>query len=129
MKKIYNIFLVMLGLMLITGCGASKLSDKYDEEKLTTSAEEIIINLNNEKYDDIIAIMDETLKDQLPKEKLEEAWRNFKKLGEYESISKIIFREKDGYAVVVAIAEYEEGKIQFTLSYNEDMELAGIYLK
>lgn len=129
MKKIYNIFLVMLGLMLITGCGASKLSDKYDDEKLTTSAEEIIINLNNEKYDDIIAIMDETLKNQLSKEKLEEAWSNFKKLGEYESISKIIFREKDGYAVVVAIAEYEEGKIQFTLSYNEDMELAGIYLK
>lgn len=129
MKKIYKIFLVILGLMFITGCGASKLSDKYDEEKLKTSAEEIIINLDNEKYDDIIAIMDGTLKEQLPKEKLEEAWSNFKKLGSYKSISKIVCREKDGYAVVVAIVEYEEGKIQFTLAYNEDMELSGFYLK
>ena len=50
-------------------------------------------------------------------------------LGQYEEISKVAFTEKDGNATVIAIAKYTENKVQFTVSFNESMELIGIYIK
>ena len=39
------------------------------------------------------------------------------------------FTEKYGNATVIAIAKYTENKVQFTVSFNESMELIGIYIK
>ncbi|MEG1480833.1 DUF3887 domain-containing protein [Clostridium sp.] len=130
MKKVLTIVIVLFCGIVITGCGASKLSDNYSEDKLKIAAEETINNLNNENYDEIVNSGTEELKSGLSQDKIKEAWIPLKeKLGNYKEVSKISFQEKDGIAVVVAIAEYENGKAQFTLSYNKDMKLAGIYMK
>jgi hypothetical protein len=128
-KKLSKILAMILCVILLSGCGAPKLSDNYSEEKLKTASEEIIKNLDSEKYAEVRAVMDEKLKNALSEEKLKEVWGTFSKVGKYDSISKVVFGEKDGFAVVVVAAKYEKGKIQFTLSYNKDMQLAGIYLK
>lgn len=130
MKKLLSVFMVLFCGIIIVGCGNQKLSSNYSEEKLKAAAEETINNLNNNKYDEIVNGSRASLKAQLPKDKIKEAWEPLQEhLGKYKEISKISFQEKDGIAIVVAIVQYEEGKVQFTLSYDEDMKLAAIYMK
>lgn len=130
MKKIGKFLMMMLCLSLLTGCGAASLSDKYDEEKLKSSVEEIIIDFNEGKYEDIVSMGSDELKKALTAEKLKEVWQGINgTLGQYEEISKVAFTEKDGKATVIAIAKYTENKVQFTISFNESMELIGIYIK
>ena len=71
------------------------------------------------------------LKKALTAEKLKEVWQGINgTLGQYEEIvTKVAFTEKDGNATVIAIAKYTENKVQFTVSFNESMELIGIYIK
>lgn len=114
---------------MLGGCGAKKLSSAYSEDKLKAASEEIINDLNNEKYDDVVAKLNKDLKKGLPASKLKEVWSNFKNLGKYDSISKMVFQEEKDCVVVVSIAKYEKGKVQFTLSFNKNMELVGIYMK
>ena len=75
MKKIGKFLMMMLCLSLLTGCGAASLSDKYDEEKLKSSVEEIIIDFNEGKYEDIVSMGSDELKKALTAEKLKEVWQ------------------------------------------------------
>ncbi|WP_312890921.1 DUF3887 domain-containing protein [Clostridium thailandense] len=129
MKRLYKVLLIILCITMLGGCGAKKLSSAYSEDKLKAASEEIINDLNNEKYDDVVAKLNKDLKKDLPASKLKEVCSNFKNLGKYDSISKIVFQEEKDYVVVISIAKYEKGKVQFTLSFNKNMELVGIYMK
>lgn len=130
MKKIMKIILMVLCGAMLVGCGVSKLSDKYSEDTLKKEVEIIIENFNEGQYEEIILKGDEVLQSKLTADALKQAWESVSpKLGSYEEISKIAFQEKDGVAVVVAIAKYENSKVQFTMSFNEDMKLVGIFMK
>lgn len=130
MKKLIQIISIMLGVMMFTACGASKLSSAFSEDKLKTSVETVVDNLNNEKYDEIIATGGEDLKSNLTAEKLKQPWSQMKnKLGKFDSITKEVFVGKDNTATVIATAKYEKGNVQFTITYNEAMEMIGIYMK
>ena len=116
--------------MMFTECGATKLSSAFSEDKLKAAVEIVIDNLNNEKYDEIIATGSEDLKSKLTAEQLKEPWVKMKeKLGNFDSITKEVFVGKDNSAIVIVTAKYEKGNVQFTISYNENMEMIGIYMK
>ena len=59
----------------------------------------------------------------------------FDKLGEFESYEKISVvggQDKDTetpYAVVVLLAKYEEGKAQYTVTFDTGMKCIGFYVK
>lgn len=130
MKKIIRIMITILCFTMLVGCGAGKLSDNFSEDTLKSEAEAIIDNFNNKQYEEVINRGDENLKSKLTADQLKEVWEQVNsKLGDYEEISKITFKEKDGIVSVVALAKYENSKAQFTMSFNEDMELVGIFLK
>lgn len=130
MKKLINVILTVLCFTLLAGCGTGKLSEKYSEEVLKSEAEGIIEDFNNNEYAEIIDKGDDNLQSQLTADQLKGVWEQVSpKLGAYEGVSKIVFAEKDGIATVVALAKYENSKIQFTISFNEEMKLVGIYLK
>ncbi|WP_160685441.1 DUF3887 domain-containing protein [Clostridium sp. C2-6-12] len=130
MRPFIRIVSIIILCMMFTGCGATKLSDAFSEDKLKTSVETVIDNLNNEKYDEVIATGSQDLKSKLTAEKLKESWEMMKnKLGKFESINKEAFVGKDDSAVVIVNAKYEKGNVQFTISYNDKMEMIGIYMK
>lgn len=130
MKKIIRVLSLMVCIFMLAGCSAGKLSDKYNEEDLKNAAEEVITNLNDKNYDDIFEGSSEELKNDLPDNKLKEAWEGFSEnIGDYDSISKMTFAEKNGYAVAIVNVKYTNKKVTFTLSFNSDMRLSGIYMK
>lgn len=130
MKKLMSILMVVFCGVLFIGCGATKLSDDYNEEDLKAKSEEVVNYLVDGKYEDIVEMGSDDLKKILTKEQIEEAYSGLaSKLGSYEEIKKIVFQEIEEGVAVVVIANYEDGKAQFTLGFNKDMELTAIYMK
>lgn len=128
MKKLYRILVLVLVVFILGGCGSPKLSKDFSKKKLKSAVVTIIDELNNEKFEDIIKSGDNQIQ-KVDADKIKDAWTQLGTLGNYDSISKIIYQEKDNIAVVIAIVKYEKNSIQLTLSFNKDMKLAGIYMK
>lgn len=130
MRKFIKVLTMMLCLLMFAGCSEGKLSDDYSEDELKARAEEVINKLNDKNYSGILENSSDELKNSLPDNKLQEAWEGFSKdIGNYDSITKMTVAEKNGYGVVIANTKYESKKLTFTLSFNKEMKLSGIYMK
>ena len=130
MKKFIKSLVIMLCLFMLTGCSAGKLSDAYNEDEVKAAAEEVINELNDKNYDGILEDSSDELKISLPDNKLQETWEGFSKdIGKFNSISNMTLAEKNGYAVAITNVKYDNKKVTFTLSFNKEMKLAGIYMK
>ena len=130
MKKFFRILSMMVCIFMMAGCSAGKLSDKYNEEDLKVEAEKVIKNLNDKNYDAILEGSSDELKNALPDNKLKETWEGFSEnIGDYDSILKMTFAEKNGYGVAIVNVKYTNKKVTFTLSFNSEMKLSGIYMK
>ncbi|MEF9992571.1 MAG: DUF3887 domain-containing protein [Peptostreptococcaceae bacterium] len=130
MKKMKLLLMMVLGCVMLVGCSSSKLSESFDEQKLKTTTEEVIQMLLNGEYDKIEAMSNKVLIDAKVTEQLSEVWEPLAKdLGKFESYEKEAVVGKDNDATVIIITKFENGKAQFTISYNEDMELIGFFIK
>ncbi|MDZ5252622.1 DUF3887 domain-containing protein [Clostridium sp. LIBA-8841] len=130
MKKLMSILMVVFCGVLFGGCGAPKLSSDYNEEDLKAASEEVVNYLVEGKYEDIVDMGSDELKKILTKEQIEEAYTGLSsKLGNYEEIKKILFKETEEGVAVAVIAKYENGKAQFTLGFNKEIKLTAIYMK
>lgn len=134
MRK-FKLFLVvcLIGISLV-GCTSSKLSEDFDESKVKSSSQEIVQMFCKGDYDKIVDQMSDKMKSAINAEQLKEAWDPMQgKLGEFKSISKeaAVGKEIEGedVATVVEIVEFENGKAQFTITYNKDMKLEGLFIK
>lgn len=129
MKKVIAAICIIGMIFGLTACG-SKLNSAFDEEKLKSSAEEVLKNLNDKDYDKITAKVVEGTKDKLSPEVLKNAWEPIsEKLGDYDSIAKEVVTGKDNSASVVIVAKYENSKMQLSVNYNTDMEIIGLFIK
>lgn len=137
MKKIFSILLALsLVLVLFVGCSSPKLSDKFDENNIKTTAENAIKLLNEGNYEKFCT--------DLPREDLKAAFTvdvmknavaqvmpNAGAFVEFSSESIVGQKDKDGNesAVAVIVAKYENQKVTYTISFDEEMKLIGFYLK
>ena len=130
MKKLLSLtILVFAGAFLLAGCG-SKLPDGMDEETVLTAAHTVIESLEQKDYDAVVETMDDNLKQALPAEKLAEVWEPIaEQAGAFSGYEKEAVTEKKGWGVAVVVARYEKSAVQFTLSFDSEMHLGGLYLK
>lgn len=126
-------FLVLAA--LLTGCAASaKLAEGFDKDAVTDRAKEVVEVINTLDYEAVVALLREDLQSQVTAEKLKEGWDGkLSTLGAFTDYSNItVVGQKSGetdYAVAVVAAKYEKGSAIYTLSFDIDMELAGLYMK
>ena len=64
-KRVFSLFTVVLMIAFATGCGAPKLSDKFDEEAVKQKAQDLISLLNAQDSKGIRDISVKALKDAL----------------------------------------------------------------
>lgn len=140
MKKIRKMGLLlcvvcMLG-VLTAGCGSS-LSDKFDEDEVRQAAETMVSQVNSGElesvYEDTFApVMRQAIALEQLQENLDYV---FDKLGEFESYEKVSVtggQDKDTeepYAVAVLLVKYEDGKAQYTVTFDSAMKCIGFYVK
>ncbi len=127
--------LVLAGVMsigLLAGC-AAKLPDGYDELTLKTSAESVIDLLNQRDSEGLTAILTEEMKVGLTPEVIGQIFALLDESGSMQEIAdmKVGSSEENGitFAFVVARVKYEKAEITYTIGFDKDMKLAGLYLK
>lgn len=138
MMKKAGIFIAMavLAAVFTAGCGQAKLPESFSEEEVKKEAEKSIALFNERDYAGLIEMGSEELKAGITEEQFAEACDPYlDKCGEFEEITKTVFaggHDKNSeidYATAVMIGEYEDGKIQFTVSFDEDMEMIQFLIK
>lgn len=135
-KKSILLLTALLFILSLTGCGAAPLSDAFVEEDVIASAKETIETVNTLDYEVISTLLREDLRGDLTADDWEAAIGTmltdagaFQEYSTFVTVGQTDEATKADYAVVVAICKYENSKITYTLSYDTDLNLIGIYLK
>jgi predicted small lipoprotein YifL len=135
-NSFYRIFtivlLAVLSLGALSGCGV-KLPEGFDEAEVKAAAENVIELLNQRDAESLIALMTEEMKAVLTDDTQAQIFALLDDSGAFQEIAdlKMGGSTQDGitYAAVAAKAKYENREITYTISFDEEMKLAGLYLK
>ena len=130
-KPILGIVLVfVLTAFLAVGC-TSRLSDKFDENQVEKQAEKIATLSCTGKISEAYGLLSDLLEEQITAG----IEGTIEPLGEFEKINGTnVSSQKDKdtgteYALAIVIAKFEEGKAQFTISFDTEMNCVGFYIK
>jgi hypothetical protein len=137
MKKLIIVSLIIaLATAMLGGCSSTKLSDAFNKDTVETTAKKVVDNLNAGSYDSVCTMFRDDLKTQLTADALKSAVdKTYGKAGafvKYKNVSIIGQKEsgtKNDAAVAVVIAKYEKKNVIFTISFDKDMKLIGLYMK
>ena len=135
-KTIMAITLVLALSLSLFGCSAKPLPEGFDSEEVGTAAEEIVGLATMGDFESIIGYMRDDLKDSITADQLKEGWASiYEKAGAFDSITKTVFSSTkdqttgEEYAVVQVMAKHENANLIYTLSFDKDLALVGLYLK
>lgn len=136
MKKYLRVLIVILVMSLLFGCSGNKLSDKFDEQEVLDKGKEVVEVINTRQYEDVIALLREDLRSQITADQLVTAWDDqIVAAGEFDKIRNTAIESqedsvtKEEYVTVILEAIYAEDTLIYTLSFDEDLMMIGLYMK
>ena len=126
--------------ILFTACsgkssdaGKSPSVSSGQKEKYIEKAQNVITLFNEEKSDEIVELCDEAMKNALPKEKLSEVYAQIKSNGDFEKFleGEMTKVEQGGkaFTVVVQQVKYAKKTLTYTVNFDSEDKLAGIFYK
>ena len=138
-KHIKSIVTAMLILALslgLIGCAGTPLPEGFDADEVGTAAEEIVGLATAGDFDSIVASLRDDLKSTITVDQLKEGWAPaYEKAGAFEKITKTsLSGTKDQttgeeYAVAQVLVKCANASLVYTLSFDKDMMLVGLFLK
>lgn len=128
------VLVVIMAVQMFAGNGGQaeeKLPDSFDETQVREEAEKVIGYFNDRDYQSIIDMGDKDLKANSTAESfaktgdpiLEEKGA-FKEIGEAKIVGKTDEKTGKSYGGAIITVTYENGEMEFTVAFNEDMEIA-----
>lgn len=128
LKSVIGIISLMVVVASLSACGGSKVPE--EEAKVYKQEATVIINeLIAHNYEDILTNLNDEMKENLTEEKLKEIEPLLKASGALKKIGKqsVAFRN-DNYTTVSEVTCDKEKRI-FTISFNEQEEISGLFVK
>lgn len=105
----------------------------FDIEVLNQKVELVIDCLNTDNYEQLMTFSNDLMKQSLGYEELNSAILSLGELGDFKSITRTNFSEVKNKKEIMAVGEivalYEQKSVTYTISFDEDMKLAGLYMK
>ena len=127
---------LLLFAFLLIACTSQELSDAFDQETLEDTAGKTVELLNDRNFEDVTALVREDLQELLSAQQLETALEPvLDDYGTFEEIKSITMvgsndaETQEEFAVCVLICNYENGKATYTLTFDTEYQLVGLYLK
>lgn len=126
------VFLSVLAWWMIPKPAA--LGDDLSQEAVTASVENVIVMLNQNDFDGLQELAVDELKSKLTQETLEEVRKGISEdWGEMQSIGKVYMQgvKQKGKVIVVTQVDavYENISVVYTISFDEDLRLGGLYMR
>lgn len=118
----------ILFVLILVACGGNKV-DEATAEKYLAKAEEVILLLNDEDYEAVYEKFNAQMQAGLPVSKMEELRPIIEEAGSFEEISKASVEEKDGMHITVSQAKYSDQKRIYTISFDQNDNIAGLFIK
>ncbi len=131
MKKILLSFLM---LMILSSC--SSVPDGFDKNTLETKSQEVIDLMESYQVEEVISLLRTDLQALIaPSELKANLETKYESVG--DPVDKITFTISDTidpqtdelYATVIAQVDHENGRSTYTISFNKDYQLVGLYIK
>lgn len=135
MKKVnFVISMIAVFILLFTGCGtSSKLPEGFTEEQVKEQTIQDIQLAYTEGYEAWKNRFQEEMQSGLTEASFDSFLSLLEEKGEFKEYGKYAFvgQEQDGnkYAACIMIVEYENGSLQYTVGYDEDMNLVQFVVK
>lgn len=135
MKRILFTVSVMIAfVLLLTSCGtSSKLPEGFTEEEVKEQTIQDIELACEEGFEAWKSRFQKALQSSLTEDSYNSFLAVLKEKGAFKEYGKCAFvgQEQDGkkYAACIMIVEYEEGSIQYTVGYDENMDLVQFVVK
>lgn len=118
-----------LSCVMLFGC-SQKSDTSFNEEVLNKAATDVVQSLNVGQYDVITQTVSDELQNALSPEVIESVWIPLSEnLGEYQGVAETKVVPNVDSVTTIVVAEYQNGTVQLTMTYNKDMELIGFYMK
>lgn len=134
--QIIGVLAVLILLFWWTAPKNTLLSDSkvFDADVVEKKAETIIQYLNEENYSEIQKMSDEKIAEVMNKEEMDQAKSNFgDDWGAFQNFGEVYLIESTRMGQHSAIAQmnasYENTSVTYTLSFNQNMELNGLWMK
>jgi len=132
MKKMTSTLMAVMLLMTLAACNSSNI--EYDKDAAIAAAEDVVDVINTRDYEAITALFREDLQADVTADSLEAAWdSSLQEAGEFVGYKKETTRAVNqagvDYIVVVLVSEYENNSLTYTISFDTDMNVAGMYMK
>ena len=135
-KAIVTVSLILALSLSLFGCAGTPLPEGFDKEEVGTAAEEIVGLATAGDFDAIIATLREDLKGSITADQLKEGWAPaYQKAGAFVKITKTALtgitdkNTGEDYAMAQVLVKHEKASLVYTLSFDKDMMLVGLYLK
>lgn len=136
-KKMVLICIIGCTLLTFTGCKSTELADCYDEKVIEEEAIEII---NDVQVRGAKVVLEERMReDFIDNIKLDEmdgscksyvsGVGNFLAYTQKTVVGKHYDETNEDFAVILVTATYEDGEVNYTLTFDKDMNLVGFYPK
>lgn len=127
---------VLIVILTLTACGAQSLPDQFDEETVKAEAKKAVDYFNDRDYQSIIDMGSDEFQELISVENFASQSAPYhEKCGEFEEITKTIVvgnvdkETQQAFGGVVMVGKYEEGTIQFTIAFDENMRLVQFIIR
>jgi len=128
MRKKLVVFISIAFIVMLAACGGEKVDDET-ATKYISKAEEIIHLLNDEDYGAVVDEFADDFKDDSTEGQLREIQPLIEDSGEFKEVKKSSVEKSDGFFVTVIAGKYSEDDRIFTISFNDDDEVVGLFVK
>ncbi len=128
-------FLAVLGVVFLAGCSSPKLSSDFNEADVKQAAENVVNLLNAQDSAGLKQLFTTEMTAAITDDVFTQIYADLAEGGSFEAIENISVigstdkSSAEDFAVAIVQAKYEKKTFIYTISFNKQMQLAGLYYK
>jgi len=125
----------ILSVLLLTACSAPALSADFNEEDVKQAAQDVVSLLNAQDSEGLRSLFTEQMNTAISDDVFVQIYAAIEGGGKFEAIDNVTVvgssdkSTGEEFATAVVNAKYENQSFTYTITFNKQMQLAGLYYK